>query len=125
MNKIYHTDDFTIEVITKGAFLDDDPGLNTRFLVETIVFRANYIALNEYLLKICASNDRYTYDTEEEWQDYLKTKKANRDARERHIAELLDIDTETCSLSITQSLSEVFTAVAIRRIPKTDIKEEE
>lgn len=122
MNKIYSN--FTIEVITMGAFLDDDPGFKTRFLVETTVFRANHIALNEYLFSTVL-NCRETYETEEAWQAYIDIKKQKRAAWEKKIAEILDIDTELCSLSITQSLSEIFTAVAIRSIPKTDIQKEE
>lgn len=123
MCRIYQTDDFAIEVIAKGAFVDDDPGFLThRFLVETFVFRANHTALNEYILQTIATNDRYVYETEEEYQEYKREKEKNRESWEKRIAALLDI-AEPSSFSVTRSLSEIFTAVAMWRIPKSDVKE--
>lgn len=115
--------DFTIEIIAKGAFVDDDPGFKTRYLVETTVFRVSAAALSEYPFGT-AENRYYTYETEEEWQAYLKAREQKRETWKKKVADLLDIDTAICSLNVTQSLSEVFTAVAISSIARENVADE-
>ena len=66
-------DDFGFEIVTEGSFIDEG------FHIRTVVIRLSGTALKEYLsTKII--NDRYVYDTQEEYDTYKKEKRTMRKA---------------------------------------------
>ena len=114
MNDIFKKNEFSIQIISSGAFLDNDPGYRGKvYLVETFVIRLNHIALNEWLL-VQARNYRDHYETEQEWQDYLAQKEIQLQAFNDKVAAAVGCDPSAGSITITQALSEIFTVVNIQ-----------
>ncbi len=44
---------FALQVISKGAFVDNGTGNGSSYLVEVITIRLNHIALNAWILSEC------------------------------------------------------------------------
>ena len=115
MNEIFRKESFEIEVMARGQVLDNDPGNNGAvFAIETATMRINHIAMNEY---ISASmwNTRDCYDSEEEWAEYKQKKEEKKEDFKRKIAEKLGYDGKE-ELTVTQNVSEIFTAVRITKV---------
>lgn len=115
--KRFEGNDFAIQVIAKGAFVDNGTYVDSSYLVEATTIRLNHIALNAWIMS-GTMNHRECYDTNEEWEAH-KAEYAER--RKAWIAQVLDvleleIDPGKEGVSITQSQSEVFTVVRIRKI---------
>lgn len=106
---------FMVQVIAKGAFIDDGVGDGKSYMVEACILRFNHVALNTWLLSEIF-NCRECYRTAEEWEKYRTKQKAKREAVKKQILEALGLDPNTGSVHIAQSLSEVFTVVHIREI---------
>jgi hypothetical protein len=110
---------FALQVISKGAFVDDGTGNGSSYLVEVTTIRLNHIALNAWILSDCM-NCRECYEDgaegDAQWEAHKAEYKARREAWNAKIVEALGIDPEAGSVCITQSLSEVFTIVHIREI---------
>ena len=112
-NAIFKKDKFAIEIISKGSFIDDDPSFKGKgYVVETFVIRLNHVSLNEWILSK-VREDQDSYETTEKWEAHCEERKARRAALEKRITEELDIDPNRGSVSITQSVSEIFTVVHI------------
>lgn len=125
MNNFHKTDDFAAEIISKGCFCDDNPNFRGAvYLIETTVLRLNPVACNEWLPTV-ALNGRNSYDTEEEWQKYCKDKEAMQKAFEDKIAAICGYDSSAGSISVTQSVSEIFTVVYIHKIKEGEKEEDE
>lgn len=107
MNSIYKTDDFSIEVVSRGAYLDNDPGYGGKiYAIETATIRLNHVALNQWIMS-ATTDDRDCYETEHEWEHYRKSREAERDAFNRQVAEALGFP--NCKgVTIAQIISEVF-----------------
>ena len=114
INKRFEGDDFVIQVIAKGSFVDNAGG-GRSFLVEATTVRMNHVALNAWILSE-TMNHRECYDTNEEWEAHKAEYAERRKAVIAQIVETLEIDSTKGSVSITQSQSEVFTVVHIRKI---------
>lgn len=71
INEIFRKDEFAVQVVTRGAFLDNDPGYGGKvYQVETATIRLNHIALGEWQdSRINREPD--DFDTDEEWGKYL------------------------------------------------------
>lgn len=107
--------DFAIQLLAKGSFVDNATCNDQSFLVEAYTLRLNHIALNAWILSE-TMNCLECYDTNEEWEEHKAKYKKKREVWCQQIIELLKIDKSVGSVSITQSQSEVFTVVHIRKI---------
>jgi hypothetical protein len=116
-NKRFEGNDFAIQVISKGAFVDEGTGNENSYLVETATIRLNHVALNAWILSE-TMNCRECYDTNEEWEAHKAEYAERRKAWKAQILEALEleIDSDKESVSITQSQSEVFAVVHIKKI---------
>lgn len=118
-SKVFEGNEFALQVVCKGAYVDNGTFPDSSYLVETITIRLNHIAQNAWIL----SNMRNTRDCYEDgakgdaqWEAHKAEYKARRETwREKIICDL-EIDQNAGSVSITQSQSEVFTVVHIRKI---------
>lgn len=118
MNNIFRTNDFAIQVISSGSFLDDSPGCQGKiYLVETATIRLNHIAWQEWL-DTRVSNCWKDYETDLEWQAYLSKKERLLKTFNDKIAAAVGYDSAAGSVYVTQVLSEVFTVVHIRKAEK-------
>jgi len=115
-NKSFEGNDFVIQVITKGSFVDNAGG-GKSFLVEATTIRLNHVALNAWIMSN-TMNCRECYDTKEEWETYEAEIAERRKAWTAQIVEALEINSSKGSVSITQSQSEVFTVVHISECAK-------
>lgn len=97
--------EFNVSVVTNGTF--EDQG----YEIATTVIRLNPVAMNEWIFSSLL-NDRPCYETMEEWEAYKAETEEKRKNWESKVLEKLGISkAEDCGLSITQSVSEVFTVV--------------
>lgn len=115
--KKFEGNEFALQVISKGAFIDNGTGNGSSYLVEATTVRLNHIALNAWILSE-TMNCRDCYDTNEEWEAHKAEYAERRKAWKTQILEVLEleIDSDKESISITQSQSEVFAVVHIRKI---------
>lgn len=111
-NVNFEGNEFALQVIAKGSYVDNGSGGGKSFLIETTIIRLNHIALNAWLLSIM-SNCRECYNTDEEWEAHKAEYAERREAAKAQIIDALGIDADKGSICITQSLSEVFTVVQI------------
>lgn len=113
----FEGNEFAIQIIARGFFVDDGCGSEKTYIVETFAIRLNHIALNEWLLTK-TSSCRECYDDgpdgDKEWENH-KTEYATRhEAIKKQLIEDLGIDPDKGSVAITQSHAEMFAAVYIR-----------
>lgn len=114
-NNIFETNEFALQVISSGWFLDNDESFNGKmFAVETATVRLNHVALDEYIMKASLLNCRECYDTDEEWAKYSETKKRNLEQFNAKVAKATGFETD--GLTITQVQSEVFALCRIFEI---------
>ena len=98
---------FDFEIIAEGSFKSEG------YTVRTISIRLNSTALNEYILS-SAWNEREVYETDEEYEEYKRRKKAEREQWERKILDRLKFTSDT-GYSITKSVSEIFAVVLFKK----------
>ena len=102
---------FSIELITKGSFIDK---VNDKlFTVTAYVIRLNSAALNEYI-NTTIYNDSTCFDTHEEYLEYIDQKRHQKDEFNRSIAVLLGIPPE--GVTVSNAVSEVFTVTQILKV---------
>ena len=113
----FESNEFAIQVIAKGAFVDSGSGGGKVYLIETTTVRMNHIALNAWLLSH-SLNCRECYNTDAEWEAHKAEYEERRKAVIAKIKDALgiEIDADKESVCITQSLSEVFSIVHIKDI---------
>lgn len=100
--------EFNISVVSKGTF--EDQG----YEITATTIRLNPVAMNEWIFSSLL-NDRWCYESQEEWEAYKAEKKAKREAWEKQIYNMLGIEiTGDWGFSITQNVSEIFTVVYMR-----------
>ena len=115
----FEGNDFAIQIMAKGHFIDHSVGDKNSYIVEATTIRLNRIAFDEWL-NTRVYNGRDTYNNEEQWLEY-KTKKEELDnIWTNKIIEDLGLDPKKGSVSITQAVSEVFTVVYIFPIISQD-----
>lgn len=115
----FEGNDFVVQVIAKGSYVDRGSGGGHSFLIETTIVRMNHIALNAWILSK-TMNCRECYETNEEWEAHKAEYKERRNSVKAQIINALGIDASKGSVCITQSQSEVFTVVYIWKIPLLD-----
>jgi hypothetical protein len=113
--KNFEDDNFAIQLMAKGSFIDNGTGSDCSYLVEAFTLRLNHIALNAWILSE-TFNCRECYDTNDEWEVHKAEYNERRNVWNKQIVDILEIDSDAGSVSITQSQSEVFTVVHIRKI---------
>lgn len=115
--KRFEGNEFAIQVISKGAFIDNGTVNGSAYLVEATTIRLNHIALNAWILSE-TMNCRECYETDEEWEAHKAEYVERRKTWITNILEALklEVDSNEESVSITQSQSEVFTVVHISKI---------
>jgi len=111
----FESNEFLIQLMAKGGFVDNGAGDDNSYLVEAYTIRLNHIALNAWILSE-TMNHRECYDTDQEWEAHKAEYKARREAVNKKIIEALGVDRNTGSVSITQSQSEIFAVVHIRKV---------
>ena len=95
-----------------GSFKDQG------YEIATTVIRLNLVAMNEWIFSSLL-NDRLCYETIEEWEVYMAETEEKRKDWENKVLEKLGITkAENCGLSITQSVSEIFTVVYMKPAEK-------
>ena len=118
-NKIFEGDDFAIQVIARGAYIDEGSGADKIFAIESTVIRLNHVALNTWIMSRMGNCRDCYVDGEEgdrEWEAHKAKMEEESEAFKAQIIYDLGIDTTDSSVCITQALSEVFTVVHIRKI---------
>ena len=115
--------EFAIQVITKGAYVDNGTGDGNAYLVEAYTIRLNHVALNAWIFSE-TMNCRECYDTNEEWEAHKAKYEERRKVWNKQIVEILGIDPDQGGVSITQSQSEVFTVVHIYEIGHVQLSDE-
>jgi len=116
-NSIFTKSEFELEVVSKGAFIDDDPGFgDCEYLVETFVIRLNHVALNEWIFTRRLPDDYENVGyTREEWEAKNKNREKRREELKEAIAAALQIP-KSESLTVAQTLAEIFTVVTMRKV---------
>lgn len=116
-NVNFEGNDFALQIIAKGAFVDNGSGGGKSFLIETTVIRLNWVALNEWLLST-TFNSRSCYETAEEWEAHKMQYEEKHAAVKKKIVDAVEgiIDENKESVNVSQSQSEVFTLVHIKNI---------
>ncbi len=107
--------EFAIQLMAKGSFVDSGVGNGCLYLVEAFTIRLNHIALNAWILSEMM-NSRDCYSTDEEWEAHKTECKIKRKAVRDQILKTLGINPDTEGISITQVQSEVFTIVRISEL---------
>jgi len=113
--KKFENNNFSIQLMAKGSFVDNSIENDSLYLVEAFTLRLNHVALNAWILSEMF-NTCDCYETDEEWEAHKAEYKERRDEFNKQIIEALEIDKNEGSVSITQSQSEVFTVVHIVQI---------
>lgn len=113
----FESDEFAIQIMAKGSFVDIEG--DKQYLIEATTMRLNHVALNAWLDSEML-NCRSCYETGEqgrkEWEAHKAEYAERRKIWKERLLQALDIDAKPEKVSITQSLSEVFTVVYIREI---------
>ena len=112
MNSIFQKDEFAVQIISTGSFLDGDPGYRGKvYQVETATVRLNQVAQNEWF-DTRVFNSREDYDTHQEWMDYLSRKEVQKKAFDEKVAAAVGFHA-TKGISVAQVVSEIFTVAYI------------
>ncbi len=99
-------DNKELEIVAQGEFFDQG------YRVVTIVVRLIGQDIRQQEFNTIEWNNRCCYETEEEWQEYKATKAAARTKFKERMRELLELQ-DSVSFTLTGTLSEIFTAVAM------------
>ena len=115
INEIFRKDEFAVQVIARGAFLDNDPGYGGKvYQVETATIRLNHIALNEWLCNQ-ANRCREDFDTDKEWAAYMDRQRNITNELNRKIAAAAGFPPipDNANVNVQQVISEVFAVAYI------------
>lgn len=115
----FEKDEFAVQVISRGSFVDSDSGDDKLYLIEVATFRLNPVALTEWLLSE-TMNSRGCYETEEKWRRHKGEYAEKRRACKGKILEALGMDPDTEHVNIVQALSEIFTMVHIEIMQESE-----
>lgn len=117
----FEGNEFALQVIAKGAFVDNGTYVDSSYLVEATTIRLNHVALNAWILSKCL-NTRDCYEDgakgDAEWEAHKAEYEERRKVWKAQVLEALglEVDPDKEGVCITQSQSEVFTVVHIRKI---------
>lgn len=110
-------DDFEVEVISRGSYIDRDGDGGCQ--IETFTLRLNHVALNAYLLSDMM-NCRGCYTNDDTGQARFEAHRAEYAARREvwktKTLKAIGVEPGDGSVAITQVVAEVFAAVWIREL---------
>lgn len=115
-------DEFAVEIISKGSYVDNGVGNGKSYLIEVYVIKLNHIALNEWLLSLM-HNTRECYETNAEWEEHKAKYRTRHEAVSKKIVDATGVNPIEGSVKITQALAEVFSVVHIKEIGQRRLKE--
>ena len=114
-NEKFESDEFAMQIIAKGAFIDSGTGDGHSYVVETTAIRLNHIALNAWILSQ-TSNSRDCYETREEWERCKAESDKEHEAVRVQIIGDLGLDPNKGSICITQAHAEMFAVIYIWKV---------
>lgn len=111
-------DNFAVQVITSGSFIDRPSGSGKVYIVETAIIRLNPAALGAWYKAIVNDCDWHDFDTDEEYQAYINEKKRLMLAFEQNIAQAVRFRPAAGveKINVSQIVSEVFAVAWIHEI---------
>ena len=119
MNEIFKQNEIAIEMIAEGHTFDDDPGFHGKiFRLTTWTFRLNHIGVNAWYATQPVHWNALEYESREEFETLRETREREREKLMNQIRAHLDGKEGTQSFTITQNVSEIFTAVLIQEEPQ-------
>lgn len=115
-NKFFEGKEFAVQVIAKGAFVDQPSEGGKTYLVETATVRLNHVALGEWNI---SSVDREWFGTEEEWEHCKAEKRALLQEFREKLARAVGFAPGPGkeNISVEQVVSEVFAVCWIHEVP--------
>ena len=117
-NEIMNEKKIALEVIATGRTIDNDPSFKGKnFEILTWTFRLNPVGLDGWLWSDKDLIDRMAYEAREDYDAAIKKAEDTRQDLTDAIREILGVE-ETVGFTVTQNISEIFTAVLIRRMPE-------
>lgn len=118
MNEIFSKNEFAIEIIAEGSFVDVPGGLSDSvYQVETKTIRLNHIALDEWDRSEIVE-ELEDFETRVEYHNYIDEKMELRANFKSKLRQAMGYD-DWSTFVIERVLSEIFTVVAIRDITKS------
>lgn len=95
MKNTFENNQFVIQILAKGAFVDNSTGTGKAFLVETYTLRVNHVAHNE-------------------WSE-AKSKAAKTEFKNK-VCKALELNQNLGGINVVQVQLELFTVVHIREL---------
>lgn len=118
-NEIMRENRLALEVVASGRTIDDDPGFNGKnYEILTWTFRLNPVGLNAWIDSDRKIVSPLAYEKREDYDAVVSRMDADRQELTDRIREILGVE-ETVGFTVTQNISEIFTAVLIRRMPES------
>lgn len=112
----FEGNDFAIQIIATGEYIDNGVGNGKSYTVQATTIRLNHVALGKWVTS-AMMNVRDCYEDgpegDAQWEAHKAEYAARRVAWEKQIKAALGIDENTGSFHISQAVSEVFTVVCI------------
>ena len=114
----FNSNNFAIQVIASGSFVDQPVYDRATYLVETATVRLNHVALNVWNDTIVHDYYREYFDTDGEFEAYVNEKKRLLLEFEWNIAQAVGFtpDPDKEKINVTQVVSEVFTVAWIHKL---------
>lgn len=115
-NKFFEGKEFAVQVIAKGAFVDQPSEGSKPYLVETATVRLNHVALGEWQQAfVIGCND---CKNREQWERYKKAKLGLRKAFKEKLARAVGFDPGPGkeNINVEQVVSEVFAVCWIHEV---------
>ena len=111
-------DNFAVQVITSGSFIDQPSGSGKVYIVETAIVRLNPAALKSWYKAIVNDWDCFDLDTDEEYKTYLDEKRGLMMEFEQNIAQAVKFRPAAGveKINVSQIVSEVFAVAWIHEI---------
>lgn len=111
-NEKFESNEFAMQIIAKGSFIDSGAGNGKSYVVETAAIRLNHIAQNEWSMSQ-TSNSRGCYETSEEWEAHKAEYEKKHEAVRAQIISDLGLDPNKGSIHISKSHAEMFAVIYI------------
>nr|DAP69532.1 MAG TPA: hypothetical protein [Caudoviricetes sp.] len=115
-NKFFEGKEFAVQVIAKGAFVDQPTEGSKPYLVETATVRLNHVALGEWQQAFVFSRD--CFETREEWEQYKKAKSSMRQTFKTRVGAAVGFAPGPGkeNINVEQVVSEVFAVCWIHEV---------
>ncbi len=113
----FNSNNFAIQVIASGSFVDQPVHDSSTYLVETAMVRLNREVLHAWT-NIKWVDDRESFETDKEFEAYVNGKKHLLQKFEQNIAQAVGFtpDPDKEKINVTQVVSEVFAVAWIHEV---------